>query len=114
MVEQAVHAEEKGAVAANAAAVASAKSVVAQHDAKKQAQQAVAGATPCLSSSGSPGGCGDSGGQPLQSLQPQAIAPAKSSSSSGGRLGVQLELQAAPGSPSALELRCMLTWHLPL
>lgn len=133
---QAALAEGAGAAAAQKAAVASAKSVVAQHDARVQARRAVAGAPAAaavLGGTASPACAAlhraPSGWQPLLALHEQggigaaaeAGPPAGQSLPSAAgrrsRLGIRLELEARPlglHHAPALQLRCMLTWHLPL
>lgn len=136
---QAAAADEAGTAAAQKAAIASAKSVVAQHDAGVQARRAVAGAPPVaavLGGSASPARVrgAPQGWQPLQALHEQegSGAAAKAGPQAGpslpsaarqhsrlraGTLGIRLELEAHPlglHRAPALQLRCMLTWHLPL
>lgn len=138
---QAALAEGTGAAAAQKAAVASAKSVVAQHDARVQARRAVAGAPAAAAALGdSPSAVhawprvAPRGWQPLVALHeqgrmrgaaeavPQAgqrppLVAGRASRLRGWRLGIRLELEAqlrGPPRAPALQLRCLLTWHLPL
>lgn len=94
-------AAESGA-AAQQAAVASAQSVLSQHSARKQAQQAVAGAGPLDAPAA------------IIAADADAAEGARSRVGRRSRLRLTAELTATPRSSRPLDLKLMLTWHMPL